>query len=118
MSNDPEDIRLDPILEHEDDRGPGDHHSLSRAEMEVFNIFPELRGKLANAYLRYECFIGLVAGAGEEFDRQADWDRRRFPEYLPEIHDGIVFDAAEAAKFTCRSAVTNVASPSSDTARA
>jgi hypothetical protein len=87
------------VLEHEWQRVPGDMHTLTRAEVEVFCIDPRLANDLAEALFRYEAMIGLIGGLCEPELRRAAQDRNRHPHLLKEDGGKILYSQFDAASF-------------------
>lgn len=76
------------ILDSEAQRIELDFASLSRAEVEVFRIDPALAPALNDAYWRFMMFAGGTTGGTAEEEAQAEWDRRRFPDYVSKASKG------------------------------
>ena len=70
------------ILDSEDDRGPFDFSSPSRAELEVFNLIPELCEALNLAFCRYMLMVGYHSSGNKEDERQCEADTAAFASYM------------------------------------
>lgn len=78
------------------DREHEDYDSSTPAELEVFDLDPDLLGDLYEAYNRYIDYLG-IAGMDEE---QAEKDRKKFPGYhAGENHGMAVFCNFKGAEF-------------------
>lgn len=58
------------ILKSEDERSPLDFESISRAEVEVFGLLPELCPALNAAYCRYMRMVGYMSCSDDTEERQ------------------------------------------------
>lgn len=66
------------ILERETDRNPLDFISVSKAELEVFRLIPELCSALNDGYCRYMRMVGYIACSDDEEERQKASDKAAF----------------------------------------
>lgn len=66
------------ILDSEAERNPLDFDSVSRAELEVFGLIPELCPTLNIAYCRYMRMVGYHSCADEFEQRQKQKDKQKF----------------------------------------
>lgn len=89
------------LLDSESERQIGEHWSLTRAEMEVFNIDPDLAPDLEAALFRFLAMIGHVS-MDEAERRQAEADRKAWPGYERHVAkdgEGSDFDCTDAVNF-------------------
>lgn len=72
------------ILESEEQRSPLDFESVSKAELEVFGLIPELCPALNMAHCRYMRMVGYYSCTDEAEDRQKKMDKDEFSPTLEE----------------------------------
>lgn len=72
------------ILESEDHRSPLDFDSVSKAELEVFGLIPDLCPKLNLAYCRYMRMIGYYSCSDCSEEREKNTDHQNFSPTLKE----------------------------------
>lgn len=70
------------ILKSEDERSPLDFESISRAEIEVFGLIPELCPTLNMAHCRYMRMVGYIACSDNAEERQKAADKEIFQQTL------------------------------------
>lgn len=66
------------ILDSEDERSPLDFESISKAEIEVFGLIPDLCPALNIAYCRYMRMVGYISCGDEAEERQKAKDKEKF----------------------------------------
>lgn len=89
------------LLDSESDRQIGEHWSLTRAEMEVFNIDPDLAEALEDGLNRFMVAVEHASTDNAGL-RQAEQDRKAWPEYkrfVPEPGGSSTFECADAVEF-------------------
>ena len=69
------------IIDSEDDRREGDYLSVSKAEIEVFNLDPDWLPAIMGAHLRFQYMVGEAIG-GKVEDDQAQRDRILWNQFL------------------------------------
>ncbi|MGC8202505.1 hypothetical protein ACP2AV_07350 [Aliiroseovarius sp. PTFE2010] len=75
------------FLESEDERSPLDFESISKAEIEVLGLIPELCPRLNSAYCRYMRMVGYISCSDEAEERQKAADKEKFSPTLKDWPD-------------------------------
>lgn len=66
------------IIENESQRSPLDFESVSKAELEVFGLLPDLCPALNDGYCRYMRMVGYIGCSDDDEERQKEDDKEEF----------------------------------------
>jgi len=87
------------LIDKEEDRACADYEQISAAELEVFELRPELAEDLHDGFSRYMDFLDLVSPP--EDGPRADADRKAYPQFAPTRSEAgkVIYSNYDAAKF-------------------